>query len=564
MAATGSAVRETFASLRTVGRNPPLRNVNLAFGGSVIGDWAYATAATVWAYQFGGVTAVGVWAVARYVLRALVTPFASALADRYPRTHVMVASDLVRAGLVAFAAAAVFWDWPAIVVFVLATLASVVGAPFRPAQMALMPTLARTPVELTAANAVASSLEAMAFFVGPAIGGLLITVLDVPAVFLLNALTFLWSAALVSRVDAGASAGLTDDERAPAVSRPETDGAEIEATQKGALLGALAGFAAIWTNRDLRLVCTLYCAQTVVAGASAVFLVDIAADMLALGPQGVGYLDSMIGVGALIGGVVAVARASRGRLASDFGVGVILWSLPLVLIVVWPSLAVVLAAVALLGLANPIVDVNASTIIQRLTPDRIMGRVFGALESALIATMALGSLLMPVFIALIGLRGGLAVIGLGVGLLVVPAWRRLRAIDASLREPDGLAIIRATTIFAPLSPESLEALARKSVVVYAPAGLAIVSEGEAGDRFYVIESGRVRVTQGERVLREEGPGEVFGEIALLRDVPRTASVTALEDSVLRAVEREDFLAVVTGNADAQTAAEDIVTYRLPM
>jgi MFS family permease len=578
MSGAGQAVRETAASLRTVAANPGLRRVNLALAGSLIGDWAYATAVIVWAYQFGGATAVGVWAVVRLSLLALVTPFAGSLADRYPRTRVMITSDLVRAVLVTAAAAAVLWDLPALVVFVLATLASVTGSPFRPAQMSLMPSLAERPDELTAANGVASTLESLAFFVGPAIGGLLITVIDVPAVFLLNALTFLWSAALVSGIRVPVRAVATGASAARSVGDapdPDPAGAEASVTATATATAnapaaderagsqAVAGFRTIWAEPDLRLVSALYCAQTVVAGASAVFLVSISADWLHLGPQGVGYLDSIFGIGALLGGLVAVARATRHRLATDFGIGVALWALPLLLIVAWPTFALTFAALVVMGGANPVVDVNASTIVQRLAPERVMGRVFGALESALIGTMALGSLVMPLLIAVVGLRWGLAVIGVGVGVLTLPAFGRLRRLDLSLREPEGLALVRATAIFAPLAPDVLEALARQTLVVQAPAGLAIVSEGEVGDRFYIIESGQVQVTQGDRVLRVEGPGDVFGEIALLRDVPRTATVTALEDTVLRALEREHFLAAVTGNADAQTAAEDIVARRLP-
>ncbi len=325
----------------------------------------------------------------------------------------------------------------------------------------------------------------------------------------------------------------------------------------------MAGFRAIWAHRDLRAVVGIYCAQTIIAGASLVFVVSIAVDLVDLGPQGVGYLDAVLGVGALIGGLLAIALASRQKLATDFGYGVLLWALPLLLVAVWPELLAAFAAMFLIGVANPVVDVNAITITQRLTPDAVMGRVFGAMETALIATMALGALLMPSLIALFGLRWALAVIALLVAALVIPGFRRLRGLDATLREPSGVDLLLGVPLFTPLSRPAIERLAQQLVRVEASAGDVVIREGDEGDRFYIVESGRVEATHNGSSLSYAGPGEPFGEIALLRDVPRTATVTAVEDTVLRALERGDFLAVVTGSDDARNRADDLVARRIP-
>ncbi len=546
------AVRETKDSLATVFRNPGLRRVNLAFSGSLIGDWAYATAVTVWAFGVGGATAVAVFNVVRLLLLALATPLAAMLADRYPRKLVMIGSDAIRVVLVLAAAALVQWDAPAWPVFVLATMASVAGAPFRPALSAWLPALVNKPSELTAANGTASTLESLAFFVGPAIGGLLLTVADVPAVFVFNALTFLWSLTMVAGI------------RTPkALADQEVSSSVEEEPKVGFVEESTAGFRAIWANRDLRAVVGIYCAQTIVAGASWVFVVSIAVDLIKIGPQGVGYLDAVLGVGAILGGLLAIALAPRQRLATDFGVGVLVWALPLLLVAVWPELLPAFAAMFLIGMANPVVDVNAATIIQRLTPDAVLGRVFGALDSALIATMALGALIMPFLIAALGLQGALATLALGVTVLVLPGFRRLRSLDRSLREPTGTDLLRGVPLFAPLSRPSLERLARQLVRVEAPAGDVVIREGDAGDRFYIVESGRVEATYNGSSLSHSGPGEPFGEIALLRDVPRTATVTAVEDTVLQALERADFLAVVTGNDEARNRADDLAARRIP-
>jgi MFS family permease len=228
----------------------------------------------------------------------------------------------------------------------------------------------------------------------------------------------------------------------------------------------------------------------------------------------------------------------------------------------WPSPVTVFAAVALLGLANPLVDVNLDTIVQRVTPDAVLGRVFGALEACVIATMALGSFLMPLLLHFTNLRTSLLVVGVGVTALALPFWPRMRRLDERLTAPVGLALLQRVPMFVPLAPSTVDALAHQLVRVPVAAGEVVLREGEDSDRFFVIESGLVEVTQDSVVLRQEGPGEFFGEIGLLRDVPRTATVTAVEDTVLMALDRDDFLAAVTGQSDSFRAADDVVSLRL--
>lgn len=551
MASIGSAVRETGSSLSIVFRRPPLRRLNLALAGSLIGDWAYATAVAVWAYDVGGASAVGIWSTIRLAMMAVVAPFGSAMADRMSRKTLMVVCDLSRAVLVVGAAALVEWDGPVAAVFVLATLSPLFGTAFRPAQLSLTPSLVENPQELTAANGVGSTLESLAFFVGPAIAGFLLAVADIATVFLLNAATFVLSAALVAGIRVTKSA-------APVAPDPD----EPPEPKVGFLSEAMEGFRVVWRSADLRLVFVIYSAQTVVAGASFVFAVAIAFDLTDLGASGLGWLDSTLGVGAILGGLLAIGLATRKRLASDFGWGVIFWALPLLLISIWPTAAAAFLAMAIIGAANPVVDINANTIIQRIAPDAVLGRVFGALESCLIATMALGALAMPVLIAGPGLRWGLVILAVPIVAIGLAALPRLRKLDRSVSEPAGVDLLGSTPLFAPLSRPLLENLAGRMVQVAVPAGETVVREGDVGDRFYVIESGSLAATFEGRPLSTMGPGECFGEIALLRDVPRTATVTAVEDSVLQAVERDDFLAAMSGDRDLQTRTESLAARRI--
>ena len=545
------AVRETWASLRSVFVNPSLRRIQLALAGSMVGDWAYATAVMVWAYNAGGTTLIGVWMAIRLILMAIVAPLGSSVADRFDRKHVLIVSDISRALLVAVATAMLFLGSPTLAILVVASLVSLIGVVFRPAQMAWLPSLTNKPEELTAANGASSTIESLAFFVGPAIGAALVATTDVEVVFILNALTYVWSALMVWGIHPHPGAD-TDT--------PSDEG-EVDASQ-GMLREMSQGFVVVARSSTLRMVALLTCAQVLVAGASAVYAVVFAVDILETGPAGIGIIDSVFGVGAIVGGFFAIARATKNRLATDMAVGTVLWSLPLLLVVAWPSPVTVVAATIIMGFGNPLVDVNFVTIVQRVTPDAVLGRVFGAFEGALIASMALGAGVSPFLIDHLGLRWTLTVLALLVGVPTLLFLPRCVRLDATLRPPEDAELLRGIGIFAPMPTAALEVLARGVGRRHVVAGEAILREGEDSDLFFVIENGRVEVTQDGRVLREEGPGEFFGEIGLLRDVPRTATVTATDDTDLLTVSREDFLDAVRGGEESLAAANDVVTRRL--
>lgn len=537
---------ESKAAMAEVFRNPGLRKINVALAGSVMGDWAYGVAVSVYAYGQGGATAVGVYAVVRYVAMAVAGPFTAVLADRFDRKLVMVLADGVRFVLVAVAALVIAADGPAVAVYGLGLVTGLASTAFRPAQAALLPKLANHPGELTAANVASSTIESLGFFAGPAVAGLLLTLADTAVVFGFNAATFLWSGLLVASLRVPVAEG--------AVEAGEEDGEEDEAPTS-IVHGAAAGFREILANRDLTVLMALYTAQTVIAGASLVFEVALVFELLGLSEAGVGLLDAMVGVGGLVGGFAALMLATRGRLASDFGIGVILWSAPLLLVVAVPELATVLVVMVLLGVGNSIVDINAFTIMQRLVPDQVMGRVFGAVDSVLIAGMALGSLAMPLLINTVGLETGLLVLGGSVTALAVVCLPALRRIDAVALAPEGLELLRSVDLFGPLPERSIERLARSATVVEVAAGGAVFERGDDGDRFYVIQSGEAEVVLHDGRRTRLGPGDAFGEIALLRDLPRQATVCAATDLTLRAIGRSVFLRVVTGHSETEASAD---------
>jgi MFS family permease len=545
-------VANSTRSLRDVFRNPGLRRLQLAFAGSIVGDWAYAVAVAVYAYERGGPTAVGVLGVIRYISLAVITPFAATLGDRYSRRLVMVSSDLTRGVLVFCGAVLIASGAPSLSVYALAVVTSLCGSPFRSAQASLIPDLADNPGELAASNVASSTIESVGFFAGPALAGLFLAFTSLSAVYVFDGLTFIWSAALVLGIHPSAR------EREAAAAPPSDE------PSGGFMNEVTAGYRTILGSRDLRLLIGLYCAQTVVAGASLVFDVAIALSLLDLGHSGVGYLNAMLGVGGFIGGFVALLLAQRGRLARNFGIGVLFWAAPLLLVAAWPTVGAAVAVMIMLGLANSVVDVNAYTILQRVTPEAVMARVFGAMESAVIGGMAVGALLMPILIGTIGLRWGLVVVGAGVSVLVLLGMPGLRRIDLSTFAPPELDLLRKVSLLSLLPEPTLESLARALTRVEVAAGDVFIREGDHGDVFYVVESGTVEVTKEGRHVAHLGPGDYVGEIALLRDVPRTATVTATSAAVLQALDREHFIPAVTGQGEFRDAADAAIATRLAM
>jgi MFS family permease len=556
----GSFFQETGSSLRSVFVNRNLRRMQLAYTGSLIGNWAYATAVSVWAYGVGGAKAVGIFVAVRLAIMAFATPFVSTLADRFPRKRVMMGSDLYCAVLVIGATLCLYAGTPPWPIFVLAVLTSFGGSAFRAAQGAITPQLANTPEELTASNGTASTLESLAIFVGPAIGTGLLAIADVEIVFLLNVVSFGWSMFMVSGIRPVEEPAQEEAEDKDA---PDAVVAEAEQKAESFFAQTSAGFRTIWHDKDMLLTVVEGSAQTVVAGATAVFPLVMAVEILHTGAKGVGLLDASMGLAAILGGVFAISRASKHKLGQDLIVGVFLWSFPLILVTIWPSPVTAFAVMMFLGFANPLVDVNVFTVLQRLTPDAVLGRVFGAFETCLIGTMALGSAITPLMLHAWGLRTTLGVLGVGIGVVAAAGYPRMRSMDRRLEAPAGLPLLQAIPMFGPLGPVTLDALARALDTVRFAAGDVVVREGDESDRFYIIESGTVRVTAGDgHLLRVEGPGEYFGEIGLLRDVPRTATITAADDLVLLALDRDEFLGAVTGQGEARRLAEEVVTRRL--
>jgi MFS family permease len=537
-------LRDSSRAMRQVYRNRSLRRLQLAWAGSIIGTWSYSVALVVYAYHQGGASSVGLVNLIRWLPAAFASPLMSVLGDRYPRVPVMLGTDITRALALGGMTACVLLHAPAGVVYFLAAAVGVISTAFQPAQAALLPALATTPEELTAANVSSSTLEALGYCAGPALGGILLTISNTWVVFLFTGLTFVWSAVLL-----GGLLGITEP--------PHRE-------ERRSLVHEVAhGFRTIAGDGRLQLVIGLYSAQTLVVGAMSVLIVVSALQLLGLGPGGVGFLTAAVGVGGLIGSVFSLMLVGRRRLAGTFGLAVAGVGAPMIFIAPNPSTGIALVAFALIGVSNILVDVSGCTILQRTAPPEVLSRVFGVLHSLFFATFALGAILAPRLIDLIGVRWSLVAIGAVLPILALFLRLPLQKLDDNAvdRGPE-LELLREIPIFSPLSPVVLEDLAARLVPVHAAAGETIVRQGDLGDRFYVISSGDVQVAVDGQPQATQGAGDHFGEIALLRDVPRTATVTALTDVDLLALERDDFVTAVTGHAASAEAAEAVVGARL--
>ena len=533
---------ESLQAFHAVFQNPHLRRLQLAWAGSIIGHWAYGIALAVYAYDQGGAAAVGLVGLIRMLPAAVAAPFMAALADRYPRERIMLVSDVTRLVAMAAAAGVALSDGPPGFVYVLGSLEAIMRTAFQPAQSAISPTLARTPGELTASNVTASTIESVGVFLGPALGGLLLAATSPGVVFAATAVTYLWSALLIARIRA---------------ERPEPSTADRHIAHQ-----ALDGFRVIADDGRLRLLIGLFAAQTLVAGALNVLIVVTALDLLDLGNAGVGYLNSAIGVGGLLGALAAAALVGRRNLASPFGVGIVLWGIPIALIGIWPEPLPALLLLGLLGVGNTVVDVAGLTLLQRAVPDAILARVFGVLESLAVATIGIGAILAPLLVAAFGARPAMVLTGALLPLVTALFWRRLTQIDATSDPAEHIGLLRSLPLFHPLPPATIEELAASLVPVRVGAGEAVFRQGDSGDRFYVVASGEAVVEIDGEVVNRLGRGGYFGEIALLRDVPRTATVTAESDLELLALERDEFIAAVTGHAPTAEVADAVIASRL--
>ncbi len=542
--------------IRAVLRNPALRRVQLAFLAFNAAEYGTWVAILLYAYSALGAASVGLVALAQLAPAAAFAPVAVSLADRFPRQRVLLAGYLLLTlGLAATAAGMLLDLSPALVI--LAAASSSVALTFtRPTQGALLPSLSRTPEELTAANGVAGTVEGTGVLLGPLVAAGLLSVGSPGLVFVAGAMAGLVAAISVAGLPVQRDL-LASREGDVASAGP------VRSPRRSPMTRAIGGLRAVASNRDTGLVVLLLGLRMLTVGAVDVLLVLLALEVFDTGESGAGILNAAMGLGTVVGGAVSFVLVGRQRLAPALAVSALAWGLALVAMgTITPALlAPVVIAVGGVGLAA--CDVAGRTILQRVTDDRTLARVLGALEGVGLTGLAIGSLLVPVLAGIWGPEVAIIAVGAILPAGVALAWAGLRAIDRRVRVPvREVALLRDSELLAPLAPPELECVAGRTRWMTAERGDVVIREGEPGDRYYVLESGALLVTQHGRYLNrlaERGTG--FGEIALLRDVPRTATVSAEAPSVLLVLERIDFLEAVTGHDLARLEAERVATTR---
>jgi len=524
---------------------PDMRRIELGYGMSITGELAGTVALVVYALGAGGAALVAAYAASRTVAGMAVALVLTGITSRLRRDRLLRWSTGARTVLLAAAALLAASHQPPAAVIAAATASSALAGTYRPLQAAALPWLVRTPAELAASNAVTAVMENSGAVIGPLLAGGLLAAAAPAAAMAVAAGALAVATALLLRLtvpDTQKLAGPGDVH----VVRDVTSGlAEF-------LRMAPPGGVAILTFT-----------QTLLRGALVVLIAVLAVHVLALGGSAVGWLNAAFGAGGLVGGAVAAGAVRITRLGRSFVAGMLAWGLPLAFLALSPTAALSYLALVVIGIGNAIVDVSGFTLVTRLAGPRTAGKVLGALEFVALAGLATGSILTPLLLHVFGVRGTLVLLGGGLAGLALAHAVRFRRLDRAMPAPGPeVGLLRNLPMFAPLPLAVTELLAGEIEPHQFPAGAVVMRAGEAGDQFHLIVEGSAAVSVQGAPRPSLHRGDCFGEIALLRDIPRTATVTAEQPLRTLALGREEFLTAVTGNSTSTAAAGALAAQRL--
>ncbi len=540
MAATGRDASVTLVRTyrELFSRNPALSRLLAGEFISGIGDWLYLVAILVVVYdETNSPVLLGIIGAARILPYVLLSVPAGMVADRFDRRMVLLVTDVVRGLLMLCLAFAVVVGANAVVIIALSILAACFSTFFGPAIAALLPMLV-DEADLGPANSAWATLDNVAFIIGPAIAGILLAAGGLEVAFLLNAASFGVVAIVLWRLPTPQPAAEAADEA----------GTVEEAVGWRDLVRPMAG------------PFILDAANSLVTGGLGVLTVIIAIDVLGAGEAGTGFLQAATGVGGVVAGVAGGALLAR-RLQVPLVIGGAVGGIGLAWLALSGDLLVAMIAIGVAVGGLLLLDIVNTTLIQRLVPDKLRGRAMGILQTSTAILYSLGSLVMPIAAEAFGVPAVLLASAVVIAAGVIAAL----ALSQARGEPDAIDPVRLKAldqpIFAGMPPARLETAARKLVPVPVAAGDVVVREGDPADRFFVIDAGTFRVSQagdgGEVVLRDLAPGDVFGEIGLLRGIPRTATVAASSAGMLYALDAEPFGELVGSGSGLSTRLLDL-------
>ena len=530
------------ALLLRVARTPGLRRVHLSFVAFAFSEHATWLAILVYALQRGGPREVGIVAVAQLIPGIIAAPFAAFAGDRFRPQRALAFGYGAQSVSMAATAVAMAAGW-SMAAYIAAACAATCITFTRPVMGSLLPTITHSPRDLVAANVVAGLIEQVGVFAGPLAAGVLMGVWSPTAVFVVAAAAVACASAAVLLVDP------LDD----AADRPSLGASDVRDE-------VFAGFSTLRTHRRLRTLVILGAAAGVVKGIGDVIFVTFADARLHGGSDQAGWLAAAFGVGAVFGAagttrLVRSARVDREFLSAAVFAGVALLSLAAI-----GQLGPALLAFALMGAAATILQLTSSITIQRNAPGDVLARVFGILEGLSMGAIALGSFAVTVLVAATTLGRAFVILAVALLLFVLTGVVRLRrdGAEVALVDEDVVERLIADPLFAPLSAPMVERLARAAEPLLVEAGHVVIAQGGIGDRYYLVVEGTADVTiDGEHVGRL-GSDATFGEVALIRDIPRTATVTATTAMRLLAVPRDAFLEAITGHLRSRRTADATV------
>jgi len=568
-----SRLRASLRAFAAVLRNRDLRRISLAYLGFSVLEYGTWVALLVYAYDATGPASVGLVAFGQLVPSAFFAPLINSFGDRYRRDRLLVAGYAALSVTSVVVGVAMIIGLPASIVYLVAVPYSCSLTIARPLQAALIPSYADTASEVTAGNAVSTIIDGLGVLVGPLLAGLMLARGAPGQVFILFAVLVSVSTLMAAGLRPHAQVRAADAppvEAVPAAPRqgiasgaPGPEHLVSSSTPMAAPPSLFDGIRLVSRDADQRLLVLMLGARFVMIGAIDVLLVLLAIEVLGIGGSGAGYLTAAAGLGGVVGGALTIILVGRGRLSPWLVVGAMVFGLGLLGTAAAPTVAAAAGLMVLCGISLALVDVAGRTLLQRIVPDEVLAGVFGLVEGFAMAGLAIGSIVPAILVARLGLTGTFAIMAAILPIVAVLAGLRLGRAERRIRVPtQEIRLLRNLPLFAPVPPPSLESAARALVPVLYASGTEVVRQGDRGDRYYVVERGRLAVSQDGRELRQLERGDAFGEIALMRSVPRTATVTALTDVELQALDRDAFLLAITGTFEARTTADRIAEAHL--
>lgn len=534
--------------IRALAANGVLRRDAAALALYRLAEFGPWVAMLVYAYSQGGATATGVVSLALLVPTAMFAPFAGPMIDRFGASRMLCGAYASQAVAMSATAASLLSGAPPAVTYVLGAITAMLLVVTHPAHAVLSPGVVHSASQLVALNAVTGWILSLGLVLAPAGAGVILAVSTPGAVYAAGAVCLAGSTLLV----------------APLRNLVPPLASDTGARGKGALRQLVEGARMLATSGAPKEVTIVLGATFFMVGAFDVLAVVLAVGSVGLGDSGAGYLTAAHGAGAVLGALASLALVGRARLVPGMIGAALLAAGAFVLLGFRISALVAFTVAAVTGISRSLLEVSGQTLLQRITSTELLARVFAFKEALAMAAWSLGSISVPIVIAVADHRAALIVTGLVVPVIILLRLRPLLAVDRAATVPTvTIALLRSLDTFRALPVPELEGLAQNASDMFVRAGQVIVGQGDVGDRYFAIADGTVEVVRDGLIQSTLGRGDGFGEVALIDDVPRTAAVRALTDTTLVSIERIPFLVAITGHAPTRYRVEQVAAERRP-